>query len=62
MVELLRQVSGTTVILSSHLLEDVVELADRVVVLDEGAVLHDGPPPSDGDPDWLLSHIPDHEE
>lgn len=59
MVELLKKASAKLVILSSHLLEDVVELTDRVIVLDRGLVVHDGLPPDGGNPSWLLDLIPD---
>lgn len=41
MVDLLGGVSGT-VLLSSHVMEDVAELADRVLVLDGGRIVFDG--------------------
>jgi len=41
MVELIRQRSGT-VILSSHIMEDVRDLAQRVIVLHDGSVKFDG--------------------
>ncbi len=41
MVDRLRQVSGV-VVLSSHVMEDVVDLAERVVILDLGAVAFAG--------------------
>ena len=41
MVELVKRLSGT-VIFSSHLMEDVMDVADRVVVLHEGIVRFDG--------------------
>lgn len=56
MVELLSRLDGT-VLLSSHVLEDVVDLADRVLVLHGGAFVFDGtlpelaelaPPGTDG--------------
>ncbi len=41
MVDRLRQMVGA-VILSSHVMEDVVDLAERVVILDSGAVVFSG--------------------
>lgn len=41
MVNLLSEVSGA-VVLSSHVMEDITDLATRVVVLDAGAVAFDG--------------------
>lgn len=41
MVDLLRSATGT-VLLSSHVMEDVVELASRIVVLDGGGIVFDG--------------------
>jgi energy-coupling factor transport system ATP-binding protein len=35
---------GTTVVMVSHSMEDVAELADRIVVLDHGRVVDDGTP------------------
>jgi ABC-2 type transport system ATP-binding protein len=43
MIELVRGQPGA-VILSSHIVEDVAELATRIVVLDQGRVLFDGTP------------------
>lgn len=59
MVELLAARRVETVLLSSHLLEDVVDLAGRVLVLDAGTIVYDGAPPSDADRDWLLRFIPE---
>ncbi len=42
MVDLIRDLPGT-VLLSSHIVEDVEDLASRVVVLDSGRVVFDGP-------------------
>jgi len=41
MVERLAELEGT-IVLSSHVMEDVVELATSVVILNEGAVVHHG--------------------
>lgn len=41
--------SGTTVVLTTHYLEEAEALADRVVVLAEGAVRAEGPPETIGD-------------
>lgn len=54
MVRLLAKITDRTVILSSHILEDVAELATRVVVLDEGRVRFDGPTPRDLSAEWFL--------
>lgn len=43
MVEFVKSLSGT-VFLSSHVMEDVVDTADRVLVLDQGRLLFDGTP------------------
>lgn len=42
MVELIAGVRGT-VLMSSHVMEDVVEVADRVIVLHAGRIAFDGP-------------------
>lgn len=42
MVDLLRGLDGT-VLMSSHIIEDVCEVADRVIVLHEGSIRFDGP-------------------
>jgi len=54
MVRLLAEITDRTVVLSSHILEDVAELATRVVVLDKGCVRFDGPTPRRLDADWFL--------
>lgn len=59
MVALLAARQAEVVVLSSHLIEDVADLADRVVVLDHGRVVYDGPPPPEADRDWLINLIPD---
>lgn len=41
MVDQLKKLTGP-VLMSSHILEDVIEVADRVVVLDEGSIKYDG--------------------
>ncbi|HWU78124.1 MAG TPA: ABC transporter ATP-binding protein [Rhodanobacter sp.] len=40
--------AGTAVILSTHLLTEVTAVCDRVVVLHEGSLRHDGPVHTDG--------------
>ena len=40
----LRKVSGAIVVLSTHLCEDVAEIADRVLVMNEGRIAFDGTP------------------
>ncbi|MEM7680464.1 MAG: ABC transporter ATP-binding protein [Planctomycetota bacterium] len=45
MRELLVSLRGhATVLVSSHILADVERLADRLLVIDQGALVHDGPP------------------
>jgi len=56
MVRLLAKITDRTVLLSSHILEDVAELAERVIVLDEGRVTVDGPTPDGLDAQWFLNH------
>lgn len=55
MVRLLSRLEDVTVLLSSHILEDVRDLADRVIVLDHGRIVHDGPVVPDMDSEWFLS-------
>lgn len=59
MVELVRERARGTVLLSSHLIEDVVSLADRVLVLEAGRIVFDGPVEQGMDAAWLLSLIRD---
>lgn len=54
MVRLLAEQSQGAVLLSSHILEDVADLADRVIVLDAGRVVYEGPPPEELDARWFL--------
>lgn len=61
MVELLRERATGTVLLSSHLLEDVISLASAVIVLRKGEVVHHGPMTPDLDEGWLLELIGDDE-
>ena len=64
MVDLIREQArrdGSIVVMSSHIVEDVIDLADHVVVLDRGRVLYDAGPPPNFDKDWLLSLLPDEE-
>jgi ABC-type multidrug transport system ATPase subunit len=56
MVRLLGRITDRTVLLSSHILEDVAQLASRIVVLDEGRVTFDGPSPERVDAEWFLHH------
>lgn len=56
MVKLLRETTSGTVLLSSHLLEDVKELAERIVVLNDGRVAFDGPMGAQMDAQWFM-HI-----
>lgn len=62
MVELIRGRAKGTVLLSSHIIEDVLSLATSVVVLREGRVVHQGPLTSEVNESWLLSLIGDPEE
>lgn len=57
MVDLVREHAQGTVLLSSHLVEDVASLADRVLVLEAGSIVFDGPVSDSMDSDWLLSLI-----
>jgi branched-chain amino acid transport system permease protein len=45
-VKLLKKIgsSGITIVLIEHVLEAVMALADRIVVMDQGAVIADAPP------------------
>lgn len=61
MVELVQQRAKGTVVLSSHILEDVLALATSVIVLREGRVVHQGPLTSKVNESWLLSLIGDAE-
>lgn len=45
---------GLTVILVEHRLEDVLPIADRVIVMEEGAILYDG------EPSLVLQGLPPH--
>jgi ABC-2 type transport system ATP-binding protein len=54
MVRLIRETAAGTVLLSSHLLEDVKELAERIVVLDHGRVAFDGPLRDGMDAAWFI--------
>lgn len=42
--EIMRELarSGTTIFFSSHLLQDMEELCDNIVIVDQGAILYDG--------------------
>lgn len=54
MVRLIRETAAGTVLLSSHLLEDVRELAQRIVVLNQGLVVFDRPSSDEMDADWFM--------
>lgn len=45
-VEMIREIArtGITIVLVEHVLQAVMALCDRVIVLDQGAVIADGPP------------------
>ncbi|SHJ60370.1 ABC transporter [Tessaracoccus bendigoensis DSM 12906] len=62
MVELIQARAKGTVLLSSHIIEDVLSLATSVIVLREGRVVHNGPLTSEVNESWLLSLIGDAEE
>ncbi|MEK4192264.1 energy-coupling factor transporter ATPase [Paenibacillus sp. FSL L8-0493] len=47
---------GTTVIMTEHRLEDVLPLTDRLIVLNEGAVIADDPPQKVGEVLCKLNH------
>lgn len=49
--------SGATIVLSSHVLDDVGELADHLIVLSHGVVVHDGQVPDPLTPTWFLRCI-----
>lgn len=53
MVRLLGRLQHRVVLLSSHILEDVAELANRVLVLDEGRIIYDGDRPDRLDAAWF---------
>lgn len=50
--ELIRQIrsSGTTVLLSTHYMEEAAELCDQIVIMDQGRII------AQGEPDALLRH------
>lgn len=54
MVRILAEQRQGCILLSSHILEDVADLADRVIVLDHGSVVYDGPTPDALDAAWFL--------
>lgn len=54
MVKLLSETVTGTVLLSSHILEDVQELADRVIVLDKGRILFDGELTPTMNAEWFI--------
>ncbi len=62
MVRLIRETAAGTVLLSSHLLEDVKELAERIVVLDQGRVSFDGSLTDDMDARWFMALTGDESE
>ncbi|MFJ1574910.1 metal ABC transporter ATP-binding protein [Streptomyces sp. NPDC088182] len=51
--------AGTTVLLVLHELGPLEPLIDRAVVLRDGCVVHDGPPPRPAGPHGLSGHAPD---
>ena len=44
---------GTGIVVVTHDLRDLLDLADRLVVLSSGRIVHDGPPAVEGVPDVL---------
>lgn len=46
--------TGATIVLSSHVLEDVADLADHLVVLTHGTVAFDAAMPESLDSTWFL--------
>jgi ABC-2 type transport system ATP-binding protein len=62
MVRLIRETAAGTVLLSSHLLEDVKELAERIVVLDQGRVSFDGSLTDDMNARWFMALTGDESE
>lgn len=62
MVDLIQARATGTVLLSSHIIEDVLALATSVIVLREGRVVHNGPLTPEVNESWLLSLIGDAEE
>ena len=59
MVRLIAGLTDRTILLSSHILEDVATLAGRVVVLDSGRLAYDGAPPGSLDSAWYLNLVGD---
>jgi ABC-2 type transport system ATP-binding protein len=57
MVAELRQQRGMTILLCTHDLEEAAILGDRVIVMDRGHVLADGPPPDLGSLEKLFFEL-----
>ncbi len=56
MVDLLKKLDpATTVVLSSHIIEDVVELSSRIILLHEGSITYNGQIPDNFDRDNFLN-------
>ena len=51
---------GTTIVLTTHYLEEAETLADRIVVLADGRIVADGPPGSLGDRHRAASRVSFH--
>ncbi len=47
---------GTTIIISEHRLEEVIPMADRVIVMDEGSIIEDQGPESIGEKLKAINH------
>lgn len=47
---------GTTIIMTEHRLEEVLPIADRLIVMDEGTILADAPPAQAGEALFRMQH------
>lgn len=62
MVQLIRERTSGTVVLSSHLIEDVLSLASSVIVLRSGHIVYQGAICPEMNEEWLLGMIGEAEE